>query len=366
MGAASERDDFDAYAIVQAKRDGRSIKRPKKIFCTTDDRGWITICNESERLCVDDKKALRVILIADLRAGHPELKPGLLGRTIPNSSDYYRYVGVHFDNGVTEVVSVTAIQPIEEAAAAASVKLVRAEIEGSMFDWDNEIAAKQLRDWEARNFLGRLDVSQIRRGGAGPHELYAYSFPSLVALAEARGTPHYPVKIGYTGAASEVSPSLTRIDGQLGDPTGRAEPAVILGVWQSWNGRAAETRVHSHLRGLQRKVPTAVGREWFYTCIEELEAIVRTVAVDRSGLALNGPVPDSFQGFRPPNRDLAESIQVICCRITSDGYAMIQPIEFDDLLEEATPPEVCETRGRRSTARPSKAPRRGPHGTAGR
>jgi hypothetical protein len=346
MGSAPESDDFDVYAFVQQQRDGRPIKRPKTIKSHTDDRGWLTICNETGRPCVDDKAATRVLLIADLRKGHPQLKPGLLGRTIPKTSDYYRYVGVQFDNGVVEVVSISAIQPIEEAVSEASSTIVRNEIKGTAFDWDDHVSESHLREWEQRHFQGSLDISQIVRGGAGPHELYAYTFPSLVALAKAQGQKYYPVKIGYTGVASELAPSLTRIDGQLGDTAGRFEAALVLGVWNSWNGRSLESRVHSHLRRLGRKVQSAVGREWYNTHIDELTEIVQVVAVaERSGVPLNGPTPDAFQGFQAPSRTFAESIQVLCCRMDSSGLAMVQPIAFDDLLEEAATPEVRQSRG---------------------
>jgi hypothetical protein len=348
MDAVTDSDDFDVYAFVQAKRDGRPIKRPKKIESHTDDRGWIAMCNETGRPCVDDKKAMRVLLIADLRKGHPRLKPGLLGRTIPKTSDYYRYVGVQFDNGVVEVVSISAIQPIEEDAGEASESIVRNEIKDTAFDWDDRVAEKCLREWELKKFPGSLDLSQMLRGGAGPHEVYAYTFPSLIALANALGQQHYPVKIGYTGVASELAPSLTRIDGQLGDTAGRFEAALILGVWNSWNGRSLESRIHSHLRRLGRKVQSAVGREWYNTHVDELCELVQAMAVtERSGVPLNGPVPDSFQGFQSPSRTLAESLQVLCCRMDPGGMAMIKSIAFDDLLEEAVTPEVRQSRAER-------------------
>lgn len=341
MNATDEPETFDVYAFVQAKRDGRKIKRPKKINFRTDESGVISISNETGRTCVDDKTSTRVLLIADLRRGHPQLKPGVLGRTLPNTSDYYRFVGVQFDNGVTEVVSVSAVQPIVEDAAAALVAMLRDQIKGTLFDWDDSIAEEHLRKWEAKAFDGSLDISQVVRGGYGPHELYAYTFPSLIALAEARGQEHYPVKIGYTGVAGEISPSLTRIDGQLGESAGRFEAARILGVWNSWNGRALESRVHKHLRGLNRKVHSAVGREWYSTHIDELRALVEaTTITERSGLPLSGPVPETFQGFQMPSQTFAESLQVLCSRMDPRGVAMIGYINFDDLLEEAATPEV--------------------------
>ncbi len=298
---------------------------------------------------MDDKKSLRVLLIADLRKGHPQLKPGVLGRTIPDTSDYYRYVGVRFDNGVSEVVSISAIQPIVEDADKASSRLVRKQIKGTVFDWDDRIAESQLRQWEAKRFHGYLDLSQVVRGGTGPHELYAYTFPSLIALADARRQKLYPVKIGYTGTSGEPAPSLARIDGQLGDTAGRFEPALVIGVWNTWNGRRLESCVHKHLRTLGRKVQTAVGQEWFTSHVDELREIIASMnEIDRSGVPLNGPVPEAFQGFATPSRSLAEHIQVLCSRIDHSGMALLKVMEFDDLLEEAATPEVRKDRASRS------------------
>jgi len=70
----------------------------------------------------------------------------------------------------------------------------------------DEVARRKTGEWEVETFGRTLDLSQLARGGEGPHEVYAYTFPSLVALAESRGVDHYPVKIGYTAAASEIAP----------------------------------------------------------------------------------------------------------------------------------------------------------------
>jgi hypothetical protein len=346
MNGSVHDDDFDVYAFVNAKRGGLRIKPPKKIVSTKDERGWITTVNETERLCIDDRKSTRIVLIADLRRGHPDLRPGVLGRTIPNTSDYYRYVGVEFDNGVTEVVSVTAIQPIAEGCDKSAVVAIRRTIKGTVFDADERVADKQARRWEEETYGNRMDLRSIARGGKGPHEVYAYTFPSLMELAEAQGRKHYPVKIGFTGAAGDQAPGLQRIDSQLGDATGRFEPTSVLVVWNTWNGRSLETRVHRHLRELGRRVRSAVGREWFCTNTHELLAVLNDKGdVDRSGLPLNGPVPESFQGFLAPNRTFAEDIQVICTRLRPDGMVSISgPIRFDDLLEEAAPPDVRKSR----------------------
>lgn len=346
MDANPQDNDFDVHAFVNAKRNGLKIKGPKKILSTMDERGWITTVNETDRLCIDDSKSSRIVLIADLRKGHPDLKPGLLGRTIPNTSDYYRYVGVAFDNEVVEVVSLSAIQPIAERCDKSAVKIVRDAIKGTMFDLDDLVAEKQMRRWEQERYGDRMDLGSVARGGNGPHELYAYTFPSLIQLAEAHGQEHYPVKIGFTGASGERAPALERIDSQLGDPTGRFEPTLILAVWNTWNGRSLETRVHRHLRELGRRVHSAVGQEWFSTNNNELLAVLNGKGgVDRSGLPLNGPVPESCEGFLAPNRTLAEDIQVICTRLRSDGMVSISaPISFDDLLEEAASAEVKRSR----------------------
>lgn len=336
------------FDFVQKHRAGRPIKRPKKIRQSTDKRGWITITNETDRLCIDDKKPTRVLLIADLRKGHPLLKPGILGRTIPNTSDYYRYVGVEFDNGVKEVVSISAVQPVTDKHCKASSTAVLTEIQGTLFDWNDETAQRKTREWEAETFGRSLDLNHVSRGGHGPHEVYAYTFPSLMALAESRRVQHYPVKIGYTGAAGENAPSLTRIDSQLGDSAGRFEPAVVLVVWNSWNGRSLETRVHSHFRSLKRRLESAVGREWYNTNVDELVAYLKDVDEgDVSRVPLHGPVPESFQGFAPPNNVFAESLHVLSCGMAASGMAFVRPIEFDDLLEEAATPEVVHSRRER-------------------
>jgi len=146
-----------------------------------------------------------------------------------------------------------------------------------------------------------LDLSQLARGGEGPHEVYAYTFPSLVALAESRGVDHYPVKIGYTAAASEIAPSLFRIDSQLGDSSGRFEPATVLAVWNSWNGRKLGARIHSHLRSLKRRLESAIGREWYNTNVYELRDLLEAVRmgdVSRLPLTPKWSCPGLLSGLR--------------------------------------------------------------------
>jgi hypothetical protein len=333
------------FDYIQQLRAGRSIKRPKKILASTDERGWITITNETGRICIDDNKPSRVLLTADLRKGHPLLKPGILGRTIPNTSDYYRYVGVEFDCGVIEVISISAIQPLTEEACEISSAVFVKKVQGTLFDWDEETARQKTREWETKTFSPILDIKKILRGGEGPQEVYAYTFPSLIALAASKGMEQYPVKIGYTGTSGEIAPSLSRINSQLGDATGRFEPATVLLVWNSWNGRKLENRIHSHLRSLNRRCESAIGREWYTTNIDELVALLSDVRQEEvSRLPLNGPVPDSFDGNSPPSRVFAENIIVLCSGMGTDANAFMVAIDFDDLLEDAATSDVVRSR----------------------
>jgi hypothetical protein len=346
MGSKLPEEDFDAYAFVQEQRAGRKIKRPKKILSHTDDQGLITIFNETERPCIDDEVATRVVLVADLRASHPQLKPGLLGRTVPRTSDYYRYVVVEFDNGVVEVVGLSAVQPVVEDAAEAFSNTVRASVIGTSHDWDDDIALRHAREWETSQYRGSLDTSTTIRDGIGPHQLYAYTFPSLIALAESRKQEIFPVKVGYTGVATELAPALSRIHDQLGESAGRFEAATVLGIWNTRDGRALETQVHKYLRASGRKVESSVGREWYLTNAQELHEVVQSTkpSIKPSGVPINGPTPELRQAATPPCVVWSQTIQVVCCGISRSGGAYITPMEFDDLLEEAATPEVKEQR----------------------
>jgi hypothetical protein len=348
VGSDLPADEFDVFAFVEQKRAGRKIKRPKKIVSQTDERGLITLWNETQRPCIDDRLAMRVVLVADLRRSHPKLKPGVLGRTVPNTSDYYRYAVVQFDNGVTEAVSISAVQPVVDKAAEAFAKVLRKSIIGSRFDWDDEVAWRQIHKWEDETYRGRLDISKTIRSGSGPHELYAYTFPSLIALASLRKEKVFPVKIGYTGVAYELAPSLTRIDGQLGDSASRFEAATVLGVWNTRNGRTLESKVHKHFRDKGRRVKSAIGQEWFLTNTQELRRLVEKYgpSIKPSGVPINGPSPALQQASDPPCKVWAQSMQVLCCGINPNGLVYLKPIEFDDLLEEAATPDVQENRVR--------------------
>lgn len=291
--------------------------------------------NETGRPCTDDNKALRVLLVRDLRAGHPQLKPGLLGRTIPNTSDYYRYVGVHFDIGITEVVSISAVQIVAEQAANELSNKLLAKIPGTAFDWDNAISESIIRKWETTTYSPNLELTNIHRDGTGPHQLYAYTFPCLVQLAKAKRKTRFPVKIGHTATSYELSPSLARIDGQLGESANRFEKAKVLGIWQTWNGRALESRVHAALRAAGHKVPNAIGLEWYDTNVKELQLLIKqSEPVPRTTLPLTGP---EVAGFSWPTCYESNKLVVLCTGVNSDGLIYIGSVDFDDLLEEAAP-----------------------------
>jgi hypothetical protein len=339
--------DFDVFAFVQAARDGKKIKRPHSISSSVDDRGLITMCNESGRPCVDATKAIRVLLIGDLRRGHPKLKSGLLGWTMPNTSDFYRYVGVEFDNGVKEVVSVATVQPVQEDCASELAQQLIAQHMDTAFDWNDAVAIDRAREIEKTTYKNHIVVDGAIRNGSGPHEVYAYTFPSLLELAKARNEEHVPMKIGYTAVSSEHTPSLARIGEQLGESAARYEPAVLIGIWQCWNGRELETKVHKRLKTLGRKVQTSIGKEWYRSSPKELDEMVASIGkVERSSLPLCGPLPDGMVARHLPAQSFAERITVCCYRLNADATISVQCINFDDLLEEASPAEIRDARGR--------------------
>lgn len=144
--------EVDPFQFAQLARAGRKLKKPKSINVKTDAFGVVTMTNETGRPCTDDNKTLRVLLVRDLRKGHPQLKPGLLGRTIPQTSDYYRYVGVNFDIGVTEVVSISAVQVVTENAATDLAHELLAKTTGTAFDWDDTVSDPIIRRWETATY----------------------------------------------------------------------------------------------------------------------------------------------------------------------------------------------------------------------
>ena len=136
-----------------------------------------------------------------------------------------------------------------------------AEYAGTRFDSDEAIAAAKWDEWFASRIATRFAVEQITRSGEGDQQVYAYSFPSLEALASLRREPHFPIKIGWT-ADPDVG-AFSRIAHLVRDGTGLPDQPAIYHVESTWHGRSLEAAIHRRLRELGRTCSAAVGREWF-------------------------------------------------------------------------------------------------------
>ena len=232
--------------------------------------------HSSDRECWYAVNPERVVLLDDLRRYAEGLHIGQLGWTVPASTDGYKWVDVRFDNGPCLPILTFGFQRgLPEKAETISRKLIEAN-RNTRFDADEIVAERCRQEWIRAEFSPFIDIEGFVELGTGIEELYAFTFPSLMLLAEMRNETRFPVKVGYTGK-SETG-SLGRIRQLMGELAAYPEKARVLIVHRTDAGRKFESKVHRELRNRGKKLTTAMGKEWFRTNTEELIEICNSVA----------------------------------------------------------------------------------------
>jgi hypothetical protein len=233
-------------------------------------QGRIYAYDANGRPCFDLEDPERVVITHDFRAYAPELHPGALGWTIPTDSDGYTFARIAFDAGPRLRVRSYALDrvPVETADAVAA-KII-AENCNTRFAADPVVAARFHQEFLA-SYSDSLSLAGTVVDGCGDQEVYAFTFPSLIEIADSKGQAVYPVKIGYTatGYGGAVARILSLITEKAGFPEG---PLVLL-VFKTWDGLNVETQLHRKLRAMGRKT-NSLGREWFSTSTAELRDLI--------------------------------------------------------------------------------------------
>ena len=101
--------------------------------------------------------------------------------------------------------------------------------------------------------------------GQGNEIVYLYFFSTEKELADLKGIPSWPIKIGKSAVG------LSRIIEQLG--TSHSAPPVIPLVLQTNNSGSLETALHRCLEFADKKINDAPGSEWFRTNVDEVEKL---------------------------------------------------------------------------------------------
>lgn len=228
---------------------------------------WIYLLKKNLKKGGDGKQSSRerVVLNEDLRRADDSLYIGQLGWTVPDPGFRIKKrrstveIPVEFDSGVTIAVEIYWIDFLrEELAASVSTKMIES-LRGSPFDADATVAAKFQRD------LPFYEPTTTPAVGKGLEEVYAYTFNSCIAKAEANGDEFYPVKIGYAYGYGEA---LSRVSGLI--PRGLAHDGTVLFIGRCNDGRTVESKIHKSIRNADRKVSTSPGSEWFLSSRKEV------------------------------------------------------------------------------------------------
>jgi hypothetical protein len=260
----------DAYseALRTAKEAiaGRSLRRPRRVVAEEAEQGHIYTRDECGRPCWDPSQTQRVLLLHDLRRHNPRLHAGLLGTTLVDVTDGYRFIGVEFDNGASVVCRSDALQPVRpEDAEELATKLIQAN-RGTRFDADPSVAEQEYMKWLEDEYGDAVDFLGAEWSGEGSDEVYAYTFESLRLLAEARDEDVFPIKIGFS--ATGMAPAIERIALQVRGNTSLPERALLLAVHRTNDGRSLEMHIHRQLRTMNARKKDSMGREWFRTSVE--------------------------------------------------------------------------------------------------
>ncbi|MEX2671970.1 MAG: GIY-YIG nuclease family protein [Phycisphaeraceae bacterium] len=238
---------------------------------TSDAVGYIHAYDKNGRLCWDKDHAERVVLLEDLRKYGEGLHKGQLGWTVIGSTDGYKWVDVKFDSGPCIPVLTYSLERVVPEKAEAISRSIISECRGTRFDADPIAAEAGRAKWIREEFGTHIDSDDLIQLGEGPHEVYAYTFPSLIELAHIKDEPFYPVKIGCT--ADKDMGTFLRVRSQIFEDAAFPERVKLLLILRCSDGRPIEVKVHRRLRDEERKVKHAVGREWFLSNVEELRQI---------------------------------------------------------------------------------------------
>jgi hypothetical protein len=234
----------------------------------TTTRGILYSVDKHGRICWDNTEPERVILVDDLRRYGEGLHKGQTGWTVPGTSDGYKRVEVQFDNGVRIPVQTFRLERVVPEKAQALAKEIVDEFRGTRFDADPKIACAKRKEWLQQTHGQFIDFGHVNELGDGPHEVYAYTYQSLIELADYKGLDKYPVKIGHT--AEIDMGTYDRILTQIGERAAWPERIKLLIIFRCDQGRVIELKLHRSLRAAQRKVQASIGREWYYSNHGEL------------------------------------------------------------------------------------------------
>ena len=242
----------------------------------TTDEGYIHTFDKNERSCWDNKAAVRVVLVKDLRKYGKGLHIGRLGWTVPGTTDGYKVIDVQFDTGQRLSVRLPfGVSPIQRVAPERANEISQALIQkyrNTRFDENLDVAKKCREEWIRRSYGEYISLTEMTVLGDGDQELYAFTFPSLRELASLKGEEQYPVKIGYSKESN--AGAIGRVRQQIIEAAAYPERPVLLHVHRTWDGRNLEKQVHRKLRELARKVEHSLGTEWFLTSKSELLVIL--------------------------------------------------------------------------------------------
>lgn len=270
--------------------DGKIVKR------MVTHEGYLHAFDKNDRDCFDNEAAERVILNEDLRRWHQGCHAGLLGWTVPGTTDGYKWVTVNFDAGQSIQVRTYQLSRVPPEKAAEMAAKVVAANRGTAGDANAAAAYEhKLARWR-REYAKTVNFDSVLELGDGADELYAFTFSSLRRIAELEQRTTYPMKVGYT--TREKLNSVARIAGMVNERAAFPERVELMMVWRTANGRGLEAAIHKRLKAEGRHIENAVGREWFLTNIDEL----RTLCESTHPLA-----PDELSPERP---SIAEPIDI--------------------------------------------------------
>jgi hypothetical protein len=245
---------------------------------TTDADGYVYAYDKNDRLCWDKNNTERVVLTEDLRKYGHGLHKGQLGWTVPDSTDGYKWVDVQFDSGPCIPVLTFGLERVLPEKAKALSQAIIDSCRGTRFDADPAIGELEREKWIRQAFGTHIDSDELVQMGEGPHEVYAYTFPSLIELAHFKRQEFYPIKIGYT-VEKDVG-TFNRVRSQISEAAAYPERIRLLFIFRCKDGRAIETAIHRRLRTADRRLESAVGREWFLSNVDELRCLFGSFATN--------------------------------------------------------------------------------------